>query len=132
LDYKATVWNFDGPLAPGDYFIGFSFTLPGNLPSTILMNKKHEHDKEKAHLQYSIKATLTKKGWFTNDMKYKQLLTIHEAPVEFKPEEYQVQTVSLTEWCCMAKGTCTLETKFNKNIFYANETAVADVRVDNS
>ena len=59
-------------------------------------------------------------------------MTIHEPPVEFKPDEYQVQTVNLTEWCCLDRGSCTLETKFNKNIFYANETAMCDVRVDNS
>ena len=96
------------------------------------MNKKHEIDQEKAVVQYSIKATLKKKGWFDSDIKYKQLLTIHEPPVEFRPDEYQIQTVNLTEWCCLDKGRCTLETKFNKNIFYSNETALADIRVDNS
>ena len=132
LDYRATIWHFDEPLMPGDYTVGFEFTLPEHLPSTIMMNKKHEHDGEKAVVQYSIKATLKRKGWFDKPIKYKQLLTIHEPPVEFKQDEYITQQVALTEWCCMDKGTCTLETQFSKNVFYANETAMANVRVDNS
>ena len=71
LDYKADIWHFDEPLQPGDYTVGFQFTLPTDLPSTIMMNKKHEHDKEKAVVQYSIKATLEKNGWFGSAIKYK-------------------------------------------------------------
>ena len=59
-------------------------------------------------------------------------MIIQEPPVEFKPDHYLTESKKIAECCCMAKGTCGLEVKFNKNIFYSNETALADVRVDNS
>jgi len=88
--------------------------------------------REKAYCQYSIKATLKVRGWLGKNLMYKQPLTIHEPPVAFTPDAYLQQTKDIAECCCMAKGSCGLEVKFNKNVFYSNETAFADVRVDNS
>jgi hypothetical protein len=106
--------------------------LPANLPSSIYFHNWNDDQKAKAFCQYSIKAELKLRSWFGKSLKYKQILTIHEPPVAFTPDAYLQQTADIATCCCMAKGTCGLEVKFNKNVFYSNETAFADVRVDNS
>ena len=38
----------------------------------------------------------------------------------------------MTTCCCCDKGSSGLEVRFDKNVFYSNEIASADVTVDNS
>lgn len=59
------------------------------------------------------------------------MLLIHEPPVPFVEGAQNRQTVNLTN-CCSSKGVATLGVRFSKNVFYANETAIADLSVDNS
>jgi len=83
---------------PGDYVIPFEFTLPLNLPSSINY-KNNIGDKPKAKIKHTIKAIINMKNG--KIMKYKQLLVIHENPVEFKQDANSNVTVDLNTWCCI-------------------------------
>ena len=54
LEFRGSCFTFQGPLMPGDYTIPFEFKLPDCLPSSIMYNNKHHHDKPKAVVKYSI------------------------------------------------------------------------------
>ena len=48
LDVSAHCFTFGSMLMPGDYTVPFEFTLPHHLPSSIMYNNKHHHDRPKA------------------------------------------------------------------------------------
>ena len=60
------------------------------------------------------------------------MIVIQEPPVQFQQNAMCNQTVSLTTCCCCNQGESSLSVKFDKNIFYSNEQALADVLVNNS
>lgn len=79
LEFKAPCFTFQGPLNPGDYTIPFEFTLPANIPSSMMYKNPNHRDKPSAKIKYSIRAVVD-----THDkkvLKYKQWLIIHEPPV---------------------------------------------------
>ena len=75
---KKTLLHFHHPcftfavptLAPGDYAIPFSFTLPAHVPSSLYYKNKHIQAKPKAKVKYHIRATLKGHNNHTQ-MKYK-------------------------------------------------------------
>jgi hypothetical protein len=88
-------------------------------------------ERPKAKVKYTIQATLC--STLTNDhMKYKQVLIIREPPVAFQEENKQSETVRIKTCCCCDKGTSTLSSVFDKNIFLPNEVIKGFVAVDNS
>ena len=65
-------------------------------------------------------------------MKYKQLLMVHEPPVDLK-QNFKVQESKNIKGCgCMDKGRANFEATFNKNCFYNNEVADVSYQYDNS
>ncbi len=64
-------------LMPGDYCIPFSFYLPPGLPSSLLFKPHHHTKKPKAKIKYHVKAYLRSSAC---PMKYKQIMTVQEAP----------------------------------------------------
>lgn len=65
-------------------------------------------------------------------MKYKQVLIIREPPVTFKAGEVQKEMSQIKTCCCIDKGTSSMESVFEKNIFMPNEHVRGFVKVDNS
>ena len=129
LEFKGRCFTFNGPLYPGDYTIPFDFTLPMGLPASIMYRNDRIREKPKAAINYRIVAILE-----TIDrrvLKYHQMLLVHEPPVPFVEGAMEKQTVNLTN-CCSSKGRATMGVRFNKNVFYSNEMAIADLSVDNS
>ena len=117
-------------LQPGDYQIPFEFTLPMNIPATIMYKNCHDHDKPKAKLLYSVKSVLHTHD--KKEMKYKQLLVVHEPPVEFLADHANTHTTNLSTWFCRQKGKGSISAQFQKNVFYSNEVAWANVSVNNA
>lgn len=81
LEFNGICFQFTQLLLPGDYTIPFEFTLPTNLPSSIMYHNKGHSDHPKAHVKYSARATIV-----THEkkvLKYKQMLIIQEPPVAF-------------------------------------------------
>ena len=68
-------------LPPGDYIVPFQIQLPNDLPSSIMWSRKDHYDKPKAKIKYEIEAELDISGY--KDMKYEQMLIIHEKPRPF-------------------------------------------------
>ncbi len=58
MEFRAVCFTFQGPLNPGDYTIPFEFTLPNNLPSSIMFKNKFHRDKPSAKVKYNIKAII--------------------------------------------------------------------------
>ena len=132
MNTKVKCKDFDGEMEAGDYEIPFEFDLPDDIPSSVIYSNKKDHEKPKCNIKYHIKCIIDAAGWFGRDLKYKQMLVVHEKPVEFKENTTKEETINISEWCCIDKGSCNMKVNFNKNIFYSNETAKAMVAVDNS
>ena len=106
MQFKGTALTFGGPLQPGDYVIPFSFQLPDHMPASIMYKNCHDHNKPKVMIKYKVKAVL-----HTHDhhqMKYEQLLVIHEPPVPFVADSAHTHTAHLTTWCCQDQGKGTI------------------------
>jgi hypothetical protein len=110
MEFKANCFTFQGPLNPGDYTIPFEFNLPNGIPSSIMFKDKNIREKPSAKIKYSIKAII-----HTHDkkmLKYKQMLVIHEPPVDFKENANTQQTVALKTCCCFDKGQGSMQAAF--------------------
>ena len=80
LDAEAKFDLPDANLAPGAYEIPVQFILPDKLPSSFNFKSKSS-EKQKAKVKYIVKTEII--GLGDDDvMKYKQVLIIHEPPVE--------------------------------------------------
>jgi len=98
IDVKAHCFTFASMLMPGDYIVPFEFTIPAHMPSSIMYHNKHHHDQPKAHITYKIKALIECHS--KAQLKYKQMLVVHEPPVAFKENELHQQKVAITTCCC--------------------------------
>ena len=117
-------------LQPGNYTIPVTFILPQGIPSSVAYKDKGR-EKQKAKCKYVVKTEII--GLGDDDvMKYKQVLMIREPAVQYQEGERQVETSEIKTWCCIAQGTCTLKTDFEKNIYIPTETAKALMTIDNS
>ena len=57
-----------------------------------------DRDIPKAKITYKVKAVIhTHEG---HQMKYQQMLVIHEPPVAFVADAESTHTAHLTTWCC--------------------------------
>lgn len=82
IGFKGICFKFKEAIDAGDYIIPFEFELPKNIPSSIMWHDHNDWDNNPScEVVYKIKAYLT-----TNEnqqLKYSQMLIIHERPVEF-------------------------------------------------
>ena len=58
LQFKGNCFSFQGPLAPGDYTIPFEFTLPQNIPASMLFEKRNAPDEPFVKIKYTVQAIL--------------------------------------------------------------------------
>lgn len=58
LDFNQTVLTFQEGLAPGDYSFGFEFTLPADVPSSMIYQNKDHDLKPEIKIKYKIKAEI--------------------------------------------------------------------------
>ena len=67
-------------------------------------------------------------------IKYKQHLVIRKNQRKFIQNEFSTEQFKLFTCFCfpIPKGDVVLEVRFNKNIYYANEKASLEVKIDNS
>lgn len=131
LEYKQRVFAVPGGfINAGSSEVGFQFVLPMGIPSSFYYKDKKCREKAKAKVKYTVKATLC--STLTHDeMKYKQVLIIREPPVTFKVGEKQQEVSRIKTCCCLDKGTSTMYSEFEKNVFLPNETVKGYVHVDN-
>jgi hypothetical protein len=129
IDVKAHCFTFGSQLMPGDYTVPFEFTIPSHLPASIMYQNRQHTDKPKAFIAYYVKAKIENHD--RTYLKYKQMLVLHEPPVAFKQDEQHRQTVGITTCCCFDQGKTGLLVQFDKNVFFSNEIAKANVSVDN-
>jgi hypothetical protein len=130
LDFKGTAFQFHETLGPGDYTIPFDFMLPDHIPASIYFKAHHSHDKPKSVVKYTIKGILH--GNDGRDLAYKQLLILHEPPVAFQENNSQMQTVAISNCCCINKGSTNMSVSFPKNIFFNHEIAAANISINNN
>mmetsp|Transcript_226 Transcript_226/g.414 ORF Transcript_226/g.414 Transcript_226/m.414 type:complete len:98 (+) Transcript_226:356-649(+) len=84
----------------------------------------------KAEVKYSIKGTIEMLDGKV--MKYKQMLVIHEPPVEFKQDANSTVVSKISTCCCQDKGQTQMTVFFDKNVFFNYEQANSFVKIDNS
>ena len=69
LEFNGTCQTFNALLMPGDYCVPFEFTLPANIPSSIMWRDDTIREKPKCEITYTVRAKLVT---HTNqEMKYK-------------------------------------------------------------
>jgi hypothetical protein len=130
LDFKGTAFQFHETLEPGDYTIPFEFMLPDHIPASIYFKAHHSIEKPKSIVKYTIKGILH--GHDGRDLAYKQLLVLHEHPVAFQENYSQMQTVAISNCCCINKGSTNMSVSFPKNVFFNHEIAAANVSINNN
>ena len=102
-------------------------TLPFDIPASIWYEPKHS-DHPLSKIKYTIEAVVENMDGTV--LKYKSMLVIQEQPVEFKEGDIQSKSLAVMS-CCCSSGSTNMEVKFNKNIFFSNETAEATIKLDN-
>ena len=65
-------------------------------------------------------------------MQYKSMILVHEPPVAFVAGGGGKWEGEVSAYCGSKKGKTTLNVQFDKNVFYNNEIAQANISVDNS
>lgn len=130
MNFRGGVHKWDSPMEPGDYTIPFEFTLPSRMPASILYNDKTTWQRPKAKIRYSVQAIMHSHDG--SIMKYKQMIMVHQPPVAFVQDQIHAANKVINSWCCIGKGKSAVQAKFNKNVFYNNEWAGADITVNNS
>lgn len=81
MEFKGRCFTFQGPLYPGDYTIPFEFTLPAQLPASIMYRNDTIRERPKAEVHYRISALLETVE--RKVLRYHQMLLIQEPPVPF-------------------------------------------------
>ena len=85
------------------------------------------YHKAQAVVKYNIEAIVT------NDdgsiLKHEALLLLLEKPVPFNSDIIRDQRF-IAHTCCFERGQATVKTKFNKNVFFANEQIQATISID--
>ena len=131
IDFKQTVFVFpEGGLQPGDYTIGFEFMLPLGLPASMHFDQKQGYLDCEAKVTYKVITHLCDHSG--NKMEYKSMILVQEPPVEFIPGGGGKWEGEVSAYCGSKKGKTTLHVQFDKNVFYSNEVAHANIVVDNS
>ena len=110
VDFKSVIYRFPqglGPLNPGDYLFNFEFPLPDLIPASMIfehggnfpnrkMDSKNAYEYEKAkpkcQVKYSIKALIGMQNEEKPKM-YKQIIVVHEKPVDFQHNANQDLTL---------------------------------------
>lgn len=129
LEYKEKVFEVPNGFVPqGVSEVSFSFKLPEHIPSSFYYKDKKCREKPMAKVKYTVGAKLEA----SPDMKYKQVLIIREPPVAFKAGEVQQETSQIKTCCCLDKGTSSMSSVFEKNVFMPNEHVRGSVKVDNA
>jgi hypothetical protein len=106
--HKKILWQFKQPcftfsvshLAPGDYAVPFSFSLPAKIPSSLYYKNKHIQAKPKACVKYHIRASL-KNHHHHSLMKFKTVMVIKEHDVAFEVGKKTTSELPITTWCCV-------------------------------
>lgn len=119
-----------GFINAGSSEVNFQFVLPIGIPSSFYYKNKLIREKPKAKVKYTIKASLSS-ALKHDAMHYKQVLIIREPPVAFKVGEKQQEVSRIKTCCCIDKGTSTMYSEFEKNVFLPNEIVKGYVHVDN-
>ena len=83
INFCSQLYEFAGPLNPGDYSFAFDFILPANLPASMMVWFPQEKHHAKAAVKYNIEATVTNHDHSV--LKFETLLLIQEPPVPFNP-----------------------------------------------
>lgn len=102
LHFSAPCFTFGVPtLMPGDYVIPFAFQLPHQIPSSMFYKTPHGHHKKAmAKVKYHVKAVVHTAHAHQN-MKYKQVLMVNEAPQGVQAEIRQTSEHRIKTWCCV-------------------------------
>jgi hypothetical protein len=81
IDNKQKLVSLQG-IPPGAHCVGFSFTMPSDLPSSFFFKNAHVREKPKAKVKYHLKVKLE-----GTDFKAKLVLMIRQPPVKLREGE---------------------------------------------
>ena len=118
-----------GPMPPGQYSFPFSFKLPLNIPGTF----HHVEQNLSASIRYTIEGFIETVGNLAPRIKYKSRFTVRQPPMVSGDSVGGKSTTKVVCCgCCLPYGTVDIRANFEKNVYQPNETARAQIEVDNS
>lgn len=117
----------DGILRGGQYVFPFSFVLPNNLPGSF----EYYDSSTSAYVKYEITSTILSlnRG---NDLVRSAILVVRQPSQHFQYPTKLSDTRNITTWCCINKGTATLNISYPKNHYTKDETMEVSTELVNS
>jgi hypothetical protein len=129
--YKVPVYSFQGTLQAGQYEFPFGFMLPDGLPGVFTIQSNHFGDTYSASIQYKIKATCERSGFFKSDVKHTYNLVVQARLLgEIRAASMEGRS-DVTQCCCFNKGNCHLVVHMDKNSYVPGETANVVCEIEN-
>ncbi len=128
IKQNTLVYSWDASVPQGQFTIPFSFLLPSHLPASFY---QHEY-KLLAFIEYQLEAFLEPPHADCPKMKYKQPITIREAPLANNGDLKLEVTTPLKSCCCCNQGSNVLKAEFEKKFYSPEEEVKATVELDNS
>lgn len=122
----------DNVLDPGEFSFPFNFQLPNNIPPTFTFHKWGD----RAYIKYKMKIAFKITGTLKSNVVEEIPIVVESSPIDsshllhlLKPGKGATEKF-LCCLCCQS-GPIVIRSQINKQIFYAGETIVFDVELDN-
>jgi len=111
----------------GQYVYPFSFMLPAHLPGSF---EYYDQDNT-AYIKYILEARALSSA-SVNHIKNEILLIVRQSPQYFQYPTKLSDTKDISTWCCMSKGSSTLNISYEKNYYCPEEKVNVICELDNT
>jgi hypothetical protein len=111
----------------GQYVYPFSFMLPPNLPGSF----EYYDVENTAYIKYILEAKVISSN-SKEHIKNEILVIVRQPPQFFQYPTRLTDTKNISTWCCLGKGTSTLNISYEKNYYCPDEKVNVICELDNT
>jgi hypothetical protein len=111
----------------GQYVYPFSFMLPPNLPGSF----EYYDTENTAYIKYILEAKVISSN-SNEHIKNEILVIVRQPPQFFQYPTRLTDTKNISTWCCLGKGTSTLNISYEKNYYCPDEKVNVICELDNT
>eukprot|EP00347_Sterkiella_histriomuscorum_P012570 403368060 len=132
LEHRQAVFQFPtGTILPGDYVFPIQFLVPSGIPSTFSYANFDIQEQPQVQVKYSITCKMAIRS-IAFVHKHKQPFIIQELLKSIQSDIHGSQEAKIVSGCCINQGISKIDVTFDKNAYYAHETAKTKITIDNS
>jgi hypothetical protein len=117
----------NGIVSSGQYVYPFSFILPPNLPGSF----EYYDIENTAYIKYILEAKVISSNT-KEHIKNEILVIVRQPPQFFQYPTRLTDTKNISTWCCLGKGTSTLNISYEKNYYCPDEKVNVICELDNT